>query len=366
MQNVLYIGGRFKHLFPQWFHSSLVVTSQSIEESSIDHLAHIIVIDGGSLNDNAFSQAAALRASTSRTDKVWIYIQHDTQIVSLKNCYKEGFDDVIHQATPDSLEQAILKGSLLIEQKRHYFELLDMAQSMARTALTNSSELGSIIRLLADLVKVDDVHDFSYCLVDWFMALGLSVCIQVRFDEERLEFSSTSVVKPIESKLLTEGRNGGRIVEFGRKLLLNEDHISILIKNMPEHDPEKVGRLRDHFATISHTSESLLKTMKYKLDHKKRMSCIIRNGIEDFKHQFTHVCEEVFRYMSESRSQLEQFKTRMHEKISELDLTDDQYNQACEAISEFNQNSEDLDDFNVDLESKLSQLEQKIRIALPN
>jgi hypothetical protein len=362
----MYIGSRFHALFSDWVHRSLMITSKRIEEVKIDSSAKIIVIDGGSIDDHAFSKAIALRASTVLSDKVWIYIQQPSESVSLELCYREGFDDVIQLATPSSIERAILKGSLLIEQKRHYLEQLDMAQSMARTALTNSSELGTIIRLLADLVKVDDVNDFVYCLIDWFMAQNLTVCIQVRFDEEKFEFSSNSLVKPIESKLLTEGGSGSRIVEFGRKLLFNECHISILIKNMPANDEERMGRLRDHFATISHTCESLLTTMKYKYEHKKRMSCIIRNGIEDFKYQFTHVCEEVFQYMSESRSQLEKFQTKMYDNISEMDLSEEQYNQACQAISDFNQNNEDLDDLNLDLESKLSQLEQKIRIALPS
>ena len=49
--------------------------------------------------------------------------------------------------------------------------------------------------------------------------------------------------------------NHGRIVEFGSRAVFNFDHVSLLIKNLPD-DAEQVGLLRDSIATLMESVEA--------------------------------------------------------------------------------------------------------------
>ena len=45
-------------------------------------------------------------------------------------------------------------------------------------------------------------------------------------------------------------KDGARITQHGKRLVLNFGPISLLVKNMPLDDDDKCGRLRDHLALI--------------------------------------------------------------------------------------------------------------------
>ena len=364
MYRVLYVGERIDSLIPSWVCPSVQVQSDaSINNETIDEF-DIVIYDGEPYGKEGFIQASLAKSKIDIKRLVWIYIQSSCEQLPLESCYREGFDDVV-LAVPKVIEQSLLRATLLVEQKKHYIEQIGMAQSMARMALTNSSELGSMIRLLADLVKTDDVNQFAYWILDWFANHELNVCLQIRFNGKVYEYSSCSLVRPIENKLLSEGTAADRIVALGKKYLFNESKISFLIKNMPTEDPDKTGRLKDHVATIIHTCESLLGSMKVKLEKKQATQESILSGVNDFKQQLMEVNEEILQYLSSCRNQFDQMKSLLMDHLLAEDLSDSQLDRINQVMSDLNQDNADLDDLNFDLESKISLLEQQIRIALP-
>ncbi len=215
------------------------------------------------------------------------------------------------------------------------------------------------------MVKTEDFTDFGASLLDWFDDFQLKVCIQIRVDGEFFEYSSTSVVRPIETDILKKAVSGERIVTMGQIYLFNEPHISIMVKNMPIEDDERCGRLRDHLAIIIHSSESIIKTIQLKINEKKESDEIINSGLDEFKQQIVHVNEEIFKYINTSKQQYKSLTERVYADLLNLNLSDQQHDQLVQLLGDYNQSNEEFDELNINLESKISMLEQKIRIALP-
>ena len=159
--------------------------------------------------------------------------------------------------------------------------------------------------------------------------------------------------------------NGDRIVELGKIYLFNEAHISILIKNMPLNDPDKVGRLRDHIAVIIHTSESIINSIQLKINEKKNSTDLIASGLDEFKQYVKSMNEEMFEYINTSKNQFKTFTSRMQADLLGLDLSDAQYEQLVRLLEEYEGYDEDFNEMNLDIENKITVLEHKIRIALP-
>jgi hypothetical protein len=69
--------------------------------------------------------------------------------------------------------------------------------------------------------------------------------------EQTLYFSSPDMpmVSPIEVDLYQALRPRGRLYEFRNRLIVNDKHVSFLVKNMPEDDNE-AGEIRDVVAAI--------------------------------------------------------------------------------------------------------------------
>jgi len=54
----------------------------------------------------------------------------------------------------------------------------------------------------------------------------------------------------MEVELFDVLKNRGRLYNFGPRMIINDSHVSVLIKNMPLDDEIQVGRLRDILAVI--------------------------------------------------------------------------------------------------------------------
>ena len=62
----------------------------------------------------------------------------------------------------------------------------------------------------------------------------------------------------MQAAVLEKLRDIGRIFEMGSRAVVNFDHVSLLVENLPVDDPDKVGRLRDHLAVLAESADMRL------------------------------------------------------------------------------------------------------------
>lgn len=366
MYRVLYVGCRIEQFCSEIDFSDIQIDEPESIQEAHRHASEIVVIDGACFSDAPLVHACQIKSQFNSVPRVWIYLAHPKIKEPLEACYKEGFDDVLETLDVLKLEVSLIKATLLFNQRSHHVEQLDLAQNMARTALSNGGELGTLIRLLTNLVGVDNYNDMGMELIDWFEGFQLKVCVQIRGNESEIfEYATNSIVQPIEVEILSKAKTGDRIVEFGKIYIFNEPSISILIKNMPLDDVDKLGRLKDHIAMIIHSCESIVENINLKNNKRSEKNSIISSGLDDFKQQVMHVNEEVFQYISSSKNQFKLLVDRMYSDLQGLDLTDNQHEQIVEMMEGYGQFDDDFEEINLDIESKLSMLEQRIRVALP-
>ncbi len=167
MHRVLYVGDRFDPFFSQLNIRDLSICQSTSHSLSNKDLDEIIVIDGAAFNESPLAYASHIKSRQQSPEKVWLYVQHPEMYESIEACYKEGFDDVVDSHDVNKLETSLIKASLLFGQRSHYLEQLGMAQSMARTALCNSGELGTLVHLFNKHGKNRGLYGF------WCFFIGL-------------------------------------------------------------------------------------------------------------------------------------------------------------------------------------------------
>ncbi|GAA6134714.1 hypothetical protein NBRC116188_15030 [Oceaniserpentilla sp. 4NH20-0058] len=359
MHNICYIGSSY----PNYLNSYPI---DSLYFVHLDHLepmkhvleiAHVIILNGNAFSENSLSNASLLRSQHNRSNQVWIYIVNEQVNETIEECYTEGFDNAISLISHE-VYHSILRAEVLFEQRKQSEVQLILAQKTAQTALMNSSELGSLIKLLTDIIKVKNPASLAFALIHWFRQHGLCVCLQLRGNQKRYEFSSNDIIRPIESELLNKGESGDRIVKIGKRYLFNETHLSILIKNMPINEPEFLGRLNDHIATICHSCESAIDNVLNENPDEESFNTV---ELSKIKSNITDLNQEVFDYIISVRGRLGKLMKVMHADFSRLELTDEHQEILRSVISEYSSNMEEIDEMNFDIETKITRFEQNIQ-----
>ena len=168
MYRVLYVGCRLEQFGNDINLVDIAIENVDSHQANQSIQSEIVVIDGACFDHSPLVHACQIKSQFGSSPRVWIYLAHPEINESLEACYKEGFDDVIESLELAAIEVSFIKATLLFNQRSHHIEQLDLAQNMARTALSNGGELGTLIKLLTNIVGVDNYNDLGTALIDWF------------------------------------------------------------------------------------------------------------------------------------------------------------------------------------------------------
>ncbi len=201
---------------------------------------------------NGYETCRKLRARPEGKEIPVIFVSaHDTAPERV-DAYEAGGDDFVTKPITAHELRHKLKGA--IEHRLRVQELAAQssnAQQVAFTAMISMGDLGVVIDFLRNSTNKQSYESIAQQLIDAMSAWGLLGVVQVRGRKGCLDISSAGDMSPLQASVLETMREIGRIFEFGSRAIVNYEHVSLLIQNLPTDDPDKVGRLRDHLAVLA-------------------------------------------------------------------------------------------------------------------
>lgn len=133
------------------------------------------------------------------------------------------------------------------------------AQKVAFTAMISMGDLGVVIEFLRKSALAKTHAAIAARLIAAMKQWGLKGAVQVRNSRhEQIDLSAEGPISPMQASVLEKLRDIGRIFEMGTRAVINYEHVSLLVENLPIEDPEKVGRLRDHLAVLAESADMRL------------------------------------------------------------------------------------------------------------
>ena len=175
-------------------------------------------------------------------------------VFSTGDCLKErikaleiGCDDLVDESVPS--EEACARITRSIFHKIASEQLsgrLQQASKMAHTVMADNSHLGANIQFLISLHDCDNIDQLGQAFFAAMNRYGLKCSLQMRSLMGTKNMEASGMAKDLESQLLSELKDKGRYIDFGKRTIVNYDNISLLIKNMPVDDAEKYGSLKDN------------------------------------------------------------------------------------------------------------------------
>ncbi|WP_295894390.1 response regulator [uncultured Vibrio sp.] len=214
------------------------------------HRPHIVLLDTYLNNQSTVDFYVGLKSLESYQDFAVVFITENTSLDERLKAYEVGASEVL--VRPFDYEELTAKlqviDSYLIEKRKLIIEC-EEAKSASTEFMKEASQHGLVVQFFRNLSYCQHIEQLSFTVFQATNALNLHASMVVRDEQDHYFDSKTGVVNPIERNIFDLLHTKGRVFQFGNRLIFNDKHTAILIKNLPE-DERLVGQIRDIYAFV--------------------------------------------------------------------------------------------------------------------
>jgi hypothetical protein len=173
---------------------------------------------------------------------------------------REGYaaqDQLIRPVSDELFWRKLEQLRKLFEKDAATREQMAYAQSVAFTSMSSMGELGVVMQFLSKSFACATIQSVTELAVESLRQYELEGAIYALWEGDGLIRTTDGGELPERYRtLIDQRRTLGRLLEIDRNLSVNYDHVSLLVTNLPESDPQRVGRIRDNLATLAEGIES--------------------------------------------------------------------------------------------------------------
>ncbi len=228
-------------------------------------------------------------------------------------------------------------------QERHLLhENANNAMKVAMEAMTVSSELGQIIGFVKDGQKFTSRTEVGEAML--LIAREFQLSASIMIISETHEFFGCEK-DSTEAKFLEKVVNSReRMMMLGIRFVIHDQYIVMLIKELPQDDDNRTGRLKDHLAVLMDIANGHLINMAVRSAQKKQRREFLTEIISIVEKQIKLTSEQINQYSHNSESVMRKMLTDLEEMLFSLGLEEDQEKKL---MSLADQTSDELHELNV-------------------
>jgi len=197
------------------------------------------------------------------------------------------------------------------------------SNKVAFSAMTVSSELGEIIRIMEEMFLVTEYDELSKKYFEWSQSMELNSCIRIKTESFEYCWSDNVSSPPIERETLELLAGKGRIFSFESRTQFNGSCVQILVKNMPKDDEAKYGRLIDTLPVILTGIDKCI-TRIYELSLKEQQQKHIQETIAEIRTISSQTSSTFEEMQNDILTVFNEFQTSLDWEIPRMGLEDDQ------------------------------------------
>lgn len=232
----------------------------------------VILLDVMMPGMSGYETCQQIKQQPDTADVDVIFISANQGADEMLRGYESGGSDYL--CKPVMVEEVQQKVRLAVERNKHRVVQSQQASDYLRTAMTAIHDLGDqgvIIHFLRESSACPSIQDLCRLIYDAIASWQLNASVQIRTPWETYHYAGEESPPPLEVELLKKLRDSGRINQVGRRLIMNQDVISLLIKNMPVDKDDRCGRIRDNLALLLDGAGNSVNTL---LVHREILSCL--------------------------------------------------------------------------------------------
>jgi CheY-like chemotaxis protein len=342
----------------------VVATSgeKAIEIAKIEPMPDVILMDVTMPGMNGYEACSVVLNNNPNHNVIFVSANDATSEI-LKGYDAGGIDYVTKPYSEDVLLSKIERAIHSGETEKKLSQQSQMASETAMTAMRSAGELSTVVQFLRESFVVGKAFDLAELTVGAIQGYDLIAAVQLRSANETVNYCSAGRVSSLESELLGRMQHHSeKILEAGRRLFVNYKNVTILIRNLPEKDPDLVGRLRDNLMIIAEGASYKLEAIDLMLDSSLKRKTGIKSVVADVELILRNFLEEQEEQKKSSVKVLHITIEKIESSFLSLGLTEEQQQQI---ISILHSGVEELlshFESGVDLDEKLKEVISRLLI----
>lgn len=259
---------------------------------------------------------------------------HDTIDARLKGYDAGGEDFIVKPFAPEEVRRKIKVAQQLILSKKSLEEQAKAANSFSMMMMASMGESGIVMQFLGKLFSWNSEQEVAAGLLELLQSYQLEGVAQTRVAQRTLTLSAAGANLPLEVSVLNHVRSQGRIFEFRNRGVYNCQHITVMVNNMPVHDPDLCGRLRDHLSLVAQGADSRLQAIETEEANRRN-----RAGIDDALQNIRESLSAMRQAHGQDRAASSQLLIELEQSLAKsfvhLGLTTDQEQHMEDLVQDF-------------------------------
>jgi len=225
------------------------------------------------------------------------------------------------------------------------------AMRIAMEAMTVSSELGQIVQFVKNVQDLKSPKAVGEAIRAIAAEFSLNSAAMVKADVS--EYVGCEV-DSMEAKVLDHAsRSNERLISVGIRTIIRNDDIILLIKDMPQEDENRSGRLKDHLAVLMDIANGRLLTLEVQLSVKKERKDFLETVISLSEKQISSTSDKLHKYHENSQTIMEGMLNELENMLFGLGLDEDQEKQLMALANQSSSQLQELQGTTKDLDSDL-------------
>lgn len=254
-----------------------------IDKATGEQKPDVILMDVSMPGMDGYEACKAIIEQDDNADIIFVSANDTTEEI-LKGYDVGGIDYVIKPFDPDVLSSKIELVIQNRQQKNALKEESQFASKTAMAAMSNSSELGIIMNFMRSSFQLDSLQALAQSVTQVCSQYKLNATVQLRSEYQTINHGSTLPISPLEEKLLDRIQHmKERFTETEKRLFINYQDVSLLVKNMPYDDEELSGRLKDYLITLAEAAQAKIATLNSNHELSQKRNTEMTHIIEECK-----------------------------------------------------------------------------------
>ncbi|MCD8523311.1 MAG: response regulator [Saccharospirillaceae bacterium] len=264
-----------------------------------------------------------LRARDATRHTPILFVSGQSSLQHRLQGYAAGADDFITKPFDIAEVRAKVERALLSKEQREILQSsADEARQAAFEAMTHSAEQGEISRFIEQAMSCKSPEQLASVLIASLKNLGLNAVVACWSGPEFCFVSHSGGVRPLEAELLRTCREGARIIELEKRMVVNFGLASILIKNAPCQEAARYGRIKDHLCVIMSSVHARLQSLLTEQQLHRQQQLL--RVVDDVEYALQNLQQRQNQGLNLARETVQDLNLELSEELLLLNLDPDQ------------------------------------------
>lgn len=310
-------------LLAEQFNLIFLHTLDEVEQHFQQEPSDLFILNATDSQEETLALLKKLKTTAAGKKTPYILLLANNALDLKIQAYEIGVNEFLNK--PFDIYDFNIRLSNIIEIRENLRLIQTQSEKASQTALLameTSSELGVIMRYTDAINSMHDLNELGQALLNTCRAIGIKCSYQFRALDE-----TTTQGNPLGSfdeQLINEFKTRGNILDFGSRSVFNKPLVSILTKNMPNNDPLKYGRLKDHFQLIISATDNKLGIINTHRRLQKQQNASTLTIIQNSHSALSNVSLEFAKLSEHIDSTMSWLKMELQHKLIALNLSEEQ------------------------------------------